>query len=332
MKVAPTPKPSDKVVFEIEEKWRVRGFPHYKLTMGERQKEIETFSAYDRTLLLKDDVIKQTLHALGATWHYFPHHWAVRVGKMRTAYDVWYDDELFRKAIISRIKWGGYELDENGSADLSPSYMRKALRTYSGVQRVSNFRPSAASAIYDHYAGDGVVWDMSCGYGGRLLGAMVSDRVKKYIGTEPCDETFKGLERMAEDWSFGFKTRVELNRIGSEDFVTNEKVDLCFTSPPYFNTEIYSDEETQSWKRYDSVEKWNSGFLAQTITNCWESLKDGGHMIMNVANVKSHPTLEADTVELATLQGFTYVRTLALTLSSITKGGFKYEPVFVFVK
>ena len=53
---------------------------------------------------------------------------------------------------------------------------------------------------------------------------------------------------------------------------------------------------------------------------------------MNVANVKSHPTLEADTVELATLQGFTYVRTLALTLSSITKGGFKYEPVFVFVK
>jgi len=332
MKIAPTRSPSDQVVYEIEEKWRTRGFPHYNLTMGKRQKELETFAKYDRSEMLKGDVIKQTLHALGATWHYFPHHWDVRVGTMRTAKDVWYDDELFRKAIVSRIKWGGYELDETGSADMSASYMRKALRTYSGVQRVSNFRPSAAATIYDHYAGDGIVWDMSCGYGGRLLGAMVSDRVKKYIGTEPCEETFNGLERMAEDWSMGFKTRVQLNRVGSEDFTTDEEVDLCFTSPPYFNTEIYSYEDSQSWKRYQTVEEWNIKFLAQTIANCWESLKVGGHMILNVANVKNHPTLEEDTIELATLQGFVYVRTLALTLSNISKGGFKYEPVFVFVK
>jgi hypothetical protein len=55
-------------------------------------------------------------------------------------------------------------------------------------------------------------------------------------------------------------------------------------------------------------------------------------MILNVANVKSHMTLEDDTVKIAKLQGFIHVKTLQLTLSSITKGGFKYEPVFVFTK
>ncbi len=331
-KIAPNSNTDLETIKEIASAWRIRGFPHYQLSMNERMSQIETFTKYDRSKMISGDVIKQTLHALGAVWHYFPHHWEVKVGKMRTALDVWNDEELFHKAIASRIKWGGYEINESGNPDMSPSYMRKALRTFSGVQRVSNFRPSAAACIYDQYANNGVVWDMSCGYGGRLLGAMVSDKVSKYIGTEPCGATYDGLSLMKKDYSYISKTEIELNQVGSEDFVPSEQVDLCFTSPPYFNTEIYSDEDSQSWKRYQTVESWNNDFLAKTISNCWESLKDNGHMILNVANVKSHPALEGDTVKIAKLQGFVHVKTLQLTLSSITKGGFKYEPVFVFTK
>ena len=39
---------------------------------------------------------------------------------------------------------------------------------------------------------------MSCGYGGRLLGAIAAD--VNYIGTDPCTETFEGLKQIKEDW------------------------------------------------------------------------------------------------------------------------------------
>ena len=319
----------EKTVTLIMQKWKNRGFPHYNLTKEQQLKEIENFKKYDRNALIVNKKIKQTLHALGLAWHYFPHHWEVKTGNMKTPMDVWNDEILLRKAIHSRLKWGGYQ-EIDGEPDLSEAYMRKALRTYSGVQRVSNFRPSAAAAIYDKYADNGIVWDMSCGYGGRLLGAIVSNKVKKYIGTDPAIKTFAGLMQMKKDW--GNNKQINLYNQGSETFIPTETVDLCFTSPPYFNTEKYADEETQSYKKYSNVETWNEGFLRTTIINTRKTLKPSGTLILNVANVKSHPELEFDTVKIAQEEGFKLVDTLQLSLSSISKGGYKYEPVFVFIK
>jgi hypothetical protein len=204
------------------------------------------------------------------------------------------------------------------------------LRTYSGVQRVSNFRPSAAAGIYRKYAKNGVVWDMSCGFGGRLIGALASKSVKKYIGTDPSTPTMDGLLRIKNDFCQDFE--VELHKIGSENFVPSEPVDLCFTSPPYFNTERYTDEPTQSYVAYQTNESWNENFLRKTIQNCSHALKDDGYLLINIANVLTHKTLEQDTVRIAQEEHFKLIDTLKMQLSSITKGGFKYEPIFVFKK
>jgi hypothetical protein len=55
-------------------------------------------------------------------------------------------------------------------------------------------------------------------------------------------------------------------------------------------------------------------------------------MILNVADVKSHKNLVTDTKRIALEEGFVWVEELKLSLSSITKGGYKYEPVLVFKK
>ena len=326
----------ESLVAEIKANWRSRGFPHYNLPIEERIKDFNTFSKYDRSRIIEDGVVKQTLHALGATWHYFPHHWDVRVGNMRTAWDVWNDDEMFGKAIRSRIKWGGHITSIDGTADFSQASMRKALRTYSGVQRVSNFRPSAAAGIYDNFCDGedgGTVWDMSCGYGGRLLGAIVSPKVSQYIGTEPSSLTFEGLKGIRDDFAHLTNTKVRLTQSCSEIFTPMKKrVDLCFSSPPYFNTEIYSDEPSQSCNKYKTVDEWNYCFLRMTIRNCHYSLRNNGLLILNVADVKSHKTLVQDTLQIASEEGFEHKQTLQMALSSISKGGFKYEPVLVFRK
>ena len=318
-----------KITKHIAATWKKIGFPFYTLTEKEQNKEFAKLQNYDCSNVIEGNLIKQTMHGLALAWSYFPKSWEVQCSNMMTPMEIWNSEELFFKALKKRLSRGGFYYDSDGLPGITASSLRKGLKTFSGTQSVSNFRPTAAAAIYNKYAGDGIVYDMSCGYGGRLLGAIISNKVKRYIGTDPSSEITSGLKNIKAQ--FGNK-EIELHQVGSEDFISNEKVDLCFTSPPYFNTEKYSVEPTQSYIKFSTLEEWKEGFLRQTIANCYESLKLNGYLILNVANVKSYKTFEADTLEIAQDEGFVLIDTLNLMLSNISKGGYKTEPIFVFQK
>jgi len=319
------------VIDSLFDTWREKGFPHYILTEEERNKEFQKLAAFDTTNLIANNVVGQTLHALGLAWHYFPHHWSVRTGKMLTPVDVWENDDLLKKALFSRLKWGGYSITD-GVPSITLASMRKAVRSYSGVQRVSNFRPSAAKAIYNFFPNVETVWDMSSGFGGRLFG-FLSSNAKHYVGTDPAVETFRGLEAIGDEWAARLGKSVDLHNVGSEVFEPEAQVfDLCFTSPPYFSREKYSEDEGQSFKKFDSINDWNDGFLRQTFENCRQGLKADGVLAMNVANVKEHPNLVADVEKIAGQAEFEQLETMQYALSSISKGGLKYEPILVFRK
>ena len=115
--------------------------------------------------------------------------------------------------------------NEAGTADYATeSDWRKTLKIFTGTQGVSNFRPTAAHAIYNRFLPDGgTTWDMSGGYGGRLLGAIKTHI--NYIATEPAKETFDGLTQIAKDWGqqsnlFGIEQSLEIVQSGSEDSVS----------------------------------------------------------------------------------------------------------------
>lgn len=282
------------------------GFPHYRLTTEEKKKELQTLINFDHAKLYENGVIRPTMHAQGLSWSYFPHSWGVRCNDMRTPEEVFNDPSLFMKAIRKRMKL---------VTRINDVEIRKALRTKSGAQGVSNFRPSAAAAIYHHFLPEqgGVVWDMSAGFGGRPLGAMACSRVRKYIGTDPSTLTMAGLREMKakllpmseELWPERPKLEIELHQCGSEDFPPEpESVDLCFTSPPYFDCEKYADEPTQSYIKFPTPEKWMNGFMKQTLANCRRALKPDGHLVINIAGVKTYPELVTDFKQLAEDNGW----------------------------
>ena len=159
-----------------------------------------------------------------------------------------------------------------------------------------------------------------------LLGAISSPKVKHYIACEPSTLTFEGLNKIVEN--FGQTKKITIHKIGSEDFIPNTKVDLVFTSPPYFNNEKYSMESTQSYIKFPTKQEWLNGFLLKTISNAISVLKDGGYLIINIANVKSYPNLVQDFLD--GVKEVKLVQELKLQLSK--HGGYKYEPVFVFKK
>ena len=278
---------------------------------------------FESNEILDGDKIKQTMHCLGTAWSYFPHSWSIKCANARTPTDIFYDDDLFMKCIERRLKRGSY---------ISDSGIRKALRSYTNVQSVSNFRPSVAKMIYEKYGGHSV-YDPCMGFGGRLLGAITSNNVMEYVGCDPSVKTYEGLVKMVNNLSHikdGFKA--ELNNCGSEEFVENKNFDLVFTSPPYFDTEKYSDEETQSYKKFPKYESWLNGFLKQMIEKSNHMLKDGGYFIINISNVRNGKNLEDDFKKIMTDFNLKFETRLDMLLSNMVKGGYKSEPVFIYKK
>lgn len=159
-------------------------------------------------------------------------------------------------------------------------------RGYNGVAYVNEFPPFVAQRIYKWYGGSGAfkVLDPCCGWGGRMIGC-ASIPNTTYVGCEPCTKTYDGLMRLGE-WlkslqpTFNF----EIFHDPYEDFTTSEKFDIALTRPPYYNTEHYSDEPTNSLNRYDTYEKWVEGFYRPLILNTVDRIKDDGVFILNIGD------------------------------------------------
>lgn len=322
------------------EHYRREGFPVYSLNRDERQQQLLDLLVADHvTIIDQKRNIKQSMHGLALAWHYQPCAWEVRCGNRMTPLELFKDDALFLKAIEKRTRFGHANSD---------SGMRKMLRSYSSTQSVSNFRPTAAAAIYHRYLPEsgGVVWDMSAGFGGRLLGALACDRVDRYVGTDPSTYAMDGLREMAAEVvsmaeRFGRRTlEVKLHKVGSEDFLPERNsLQLCFSSPPFGpGHEVYSDEASQSFKKFPTQHDWLHGFVGTTLRNCAHGLKRNGILAINIASVAAFPNLAKVFVRFAEDHGWRLVETLQLQLSKmiglkhIGKSAFKSEPVFVFKK
>jgi hypothetical protein len=211
----------------------------------------------------------------------------------------------------------------------------------------TNFPPATAKFIYRHFTDDLadqdriIVYDPSAGFGGRLLGALSlnTDRQIHYVGTDPNPDNWipelnrSRYEYMAEHFNNNVRRRkrttYEIFQLGSEVVHKDKrfqkykgKVDLVFTSPPYFAAEGYSEDENQSFKKFPNYSLWRDGFLRQTLSTAFNYLKPKRWLIFNIADVsfdgKYYP-LEQDTVSICESLGLEYRGKLKMVLA-ITPG------------
>lgn len=182
-----------------------------------------------------------------------------------------------------------------------------------GGQRLSNFMPSIAKSVYEYFAPikKGKILDMSAGFGGRLVECMSSKYGYEYWGIDPSSEAVEGLKKIIRFLRVGDRARIIKKPFEECDRdLRDNYFDLMFSSPPYFKKELYSEEETQSWKRYGEVEKWRKGFLEKSFEIIRKKLKKGKRMIINIADIK----LEGKKIELE-----------KMCVESAKNVGFKYE-------
>jgi len=247
-------------------------------------------------------------------------------------------------------------------------------------QPAVNFPPLTARYLYERFT-DHInideplnIYDPSSGWGGRILGAMSSKKRIHYVGTDPNTDNFideVGISRyeyvanfynneVLEDnqfWDSEHKNTFHYFQDGSEhigDHIEFQqykgKLDMVFTSPPYFDREQYSEDEEQSYKSYPQYDDWRDNFLKPTLTTAYESLRNDRYLLWNIADIKIgtnkfHP-LEQDSIDILLSLGADYQGKLKMLMTSMVgvnqskvknavkvNGKYlKYEPIFVFYK
>jgi len=173
---------------------------------------------------------------------------------------------------------------------------RGTLRSCIGLRKYicSQFKPNVAKSIYDMFKAENIL-DFSMGWGDRLAGFYASDYGKHYVGIDPRKENHPIYNEQSEFYEkhlgfFEHERKSEFHCSPAEEFDFSQydnHFDLVFTSPPYFNVERYSYDDTQSWVRYKDIDDWNTEFLQKTLNNLWRSIKSGGYLLVNISDVNA---------------------------------------------
>ena len=71
-------------------------------------------------------------------------------------------------------------------------------------------------------------------------------------------------------------------------------VDCVMSCPPYFDLEIYSEDENQSINKYSDYNDWINIYWNNTVSNCLSKLKEGGNFIVVIKDVVKKHNLSED--------------------------------------
>jgi tRNA1(Val) A37 N6-methylase TrmN6 len=185
---------------------------------------------------------------------------------------------------------------------------------------------------------NGIVFDYSAGFGHRMLGALSSPNNIKYVACDPWTAVVENNKSMAK--FVGCENRVKIWNCGSEKWNPPEmlinNVDLAFSSPPYFDKEVYDNGTNGQAYENRTFEQFINEWWKPTLTTIKKILKPNtGLLAINMVEPMINDLLDA-----ASEFGFVEMKRYHLQLSRShfektpklgdkKKGTFKAEPIVV---
>ena len=126
--------------------------------------------------------------------------------------------------------------------------------------------------------------------------------------------------------------------IGSEHYCDKQyfgKVNVAFSSPPYFTLEQYSNDETQAAYNKDYGYFINT-WWRKTVNNIDQMLSDDGLFIININDMVNGLYVGQDMINVIREKGYqladVYKIKLSKNLRFIHSNEHKYEPIYIFKK
>lgn len=169
---------------------------------------------------------------------------------------------------------------------------------YNNIKSCHNFRCTLAAKFYNYFDASSIL-DFSSGWGDRLFAACSLN--KKYLGIDPNQKLSKSYQKIVQE--IGNLEMQTVIQSGAEylplslfeskmDKLNINKFDLLFTSPPYFDYEIYTTGP-QSVNSYTiTYEKWLVDFLFYVLMKYQKYIKNNGYMVLYIQDTDNHNYIE----------------------------------------
>lgn len=319
--------------------YRRNGFPYISLTDEQKENRMDRIIK-SKDILLEDDNLQMNFNGLDLVNSFHPHMmdaYYKRGGEVSPC-QAYNNDDKFKDCINRWLELGK-----------TPNHagVRKILKTRKGVRSVVNFKPTIAKLIYDNYCPEGgKVLDPCSGYSGRLAGCIASNRNIFYHGIDPNGKTAVGNMEMANFFSsqynvlgeriYKYRFRFDMGMAEEVMSEIREEYDLIFTSPPYWNVEIYSEEMSQSCNKYENYENWLQNFLYNIVDYSKRLLKEYGFLAINIKNTEKYKIAD-DICAYCKREKWELEKTYHMRLANSSyhrKVGdtFHTEPIFIFKK
>jgi len=274
--------------------------------------KIKVKSAIDRTVLAAalerlftgkslEEIVHYVTNEFEATIDYFdlssgknacqttsllfnPHRLLIETKKKQTSFYRFMNEDPrsffsgFARVLLMRRKEGA-TIDGMFKSILS-------LGNFNNTQIALEFPPIVArnTCIQFGINADDKVLDPCAGWGGRMIG--ISTVSNSYTCFEPSTKTYNGLLKLAEFIKkMNPEFKADVNKLPFEDAkLKKESFDFAITSPPYYDTEYYSDEKTNSLNCYKTFDDWVNGFYLPLIRNTMRALKPGKIFVLNIGS------------------------------------------------
>jgi hypothetical protein len=311
----------DEVIPKIIEEFLNAGFYN---TEKYFQKQIETIKEYES--LKKDNIdpnkitAQKTSKSNTIIRKYMPHINEVEDYKGNNILKLWTEEKLV-KAFKSLDK-------PNCTVNSNFSEIKRAIK----FNPVTIYSPIMTKSIVKELECK-TVFDPCIGWGGRIIGTTCLGNDYHYTGCEPFTKTFAGLETLVKDLKI--ENQVKLYNSPVEnilDQLNEKRFDMCLTSPPYFDLEVYSHEETQSINNYKTYEEWINGFIRPIIEfvcshvdkySCWS--------VKNIKTDKKYNLLD-DVIKIHEMNGWKLDRQFSIKKNTKKNKTTNGDVTYVFVK
>lgn len=204
--------------------------------------------------------------------HFFPNFYDIEDKKGNSFAALWTPNNLEKV-----LRW-------NRKSHSTPylSEIKRGIYFNFGLPKSTMYRPQMAKMVAANLHATRVL-DPCAGWGGRLLGSLATGAT--YTAFEPNTHTYEYLQRLIHFLNVHDRATIHCDSALHMERYAIPQVDLILTSPPYFDLEVYTHEDTQSITGCTSYGMWVEHFLHPLINLSLQYLTPNGWSCWNVHNV-----------------------------------------------